>query len=154
MSPTNVRGPAADGPVNVSGVRPTARLSAYALAALSALHVAWAFGSSFPFRSRAELADAVVGTSTVPPSSACVTVAGALAVSAALVADMVPIAPILRRTAIGGVASVLGLRGVLGLIGRTDVLVPGSNSERFVRLDRRIYSPLCLGLSVGCLASY
>jgi hypothetical protein len=33
------------------------------------------------------------------------------------------------------------------------VLAPGSNSERFVRLDRRIYAPLCLGLSVGCLAS-
>ena len=62
-------------------------------------------------------------------------------------------APNFRRTAILGVASVLGLRGALGVMGKTEVLAPGSNSERFVRLDRRIYAPLCLGLSVGCLAS-
>ena len=62
-------------------------------------------------------------------------------------------APTLRRTTIRGVASVLGLRGALGLMGKTEVLAPGCNSERFVRLDRRIYAPLCLGLSVGCLTS-
>jgi len=134
-------------------VRRTARLTASVLTALSGLHLAWAFGSSFPFRSRAELADAVVGTSAVPPPSACVAVAGVLAAAAALVAEVVPIAPALRRTTICGVATVLGLRGALGLMVKTELLAPGSNSERFVRLDRRIYAPLCLGLSVGCLAS-
>jgi len=134
-------------------VRSTARLTAFLLAALSALHGAWAFGSSFPFRGRAELADAVVGTPAVPPPSACLSVAGALAGAAALIADVVPAPTILRRTAIVGVASALGVRGVLGLVGRTEALVPGSNSERFVRLDRQIYAPLCLSLSVGCLAS-
>jgi hypothetical protein len=134
-------------------VRLTARLTASVLTALSALHVAWAFGSSFPFRSRAELADAVVGTSEVPPPSACLAVAGTLAAAAALVAEVVPVAPNVRRTAIRGVASVLGFRGALGLMGKTEVLAPGSNSERFVRLDRRIYAPLCVGLSIGCLAS-
>ncbi len=134
-------------------MRLTARLTASVLAALSALHLAWGFGSSFPFRSRAELADAVVGTSAVPPASACLAVAGALAAGAALIANLVPIAPTLRRSAIRGVASVLGLRGALGLMGKTEVLAPGSNSERFVRLDRRIYAPLCLVLSVGCLSS-
>jgi len=134
-------------------VRLTTRLTVIVLAALSALHLAWAFGSSFPYRSRSELADAVVGTTTVPPFSACIVVAGALAAGAALVADVVPVAPKHRRAAIRGMAFVLGLRGGLGLIGKTEVLVPRSNSERFVRLDRRIYGPLCLGLSVACLFS-
>ena len=134
-------------------MRLTARLTACVLTALSALHLAWAFGSSLPFRSRAELADAVVGTSEVPPPAACLAVAGALAATAALVADVVPVAPSVRRTAIRGVASVLGFRGALGLMGKTEVLAPGSNSERFVRLDRRIYAPLCMILSIGCLAS-
>jgi hypothetical protein len=134
-------------------VRFSARLTTFVLAALSVLHVAWAFGSSFPFRGRAELADAVVGTSAVPPPSACLSVAGALAVAAALIADVVSTPTILRRTAIGGISSALGVRGILGIVGRTEVLVPGSNSERFVRLDRQIYAPLCLCLSVGCLAS-
>jgi hypothetical protein len=134
-------------------VRLTAPLTASVLAALSGFHLAWGLGSSFPFRSRAELADAVVGTSAVPPPSACFAVAGALAAGAALVANVVPIAPTLRRSALRGVASVLGLRGALGLMGKTEMLAPGGSSERFVRLDRRIYAPLCLGLSVGCLSS-
>jgi hypothetical protein len=134
-------------------VRLTGRLTAGVLGALSVLHVAWGLGSSFPFRSRAELADAVIGTSTVPPPPACFAVAGALAAGAALVADVVPISPTLRRSGVRGVASVLGLRGALGLVGKTERLAPGSNSERFVHLDRRLYAPLCLALSVGCLSS-
>ncbi len=38
-------------------------------------------------------------------------------------------------------------RGALGLAGRTDIVSPGSVSERFRRLDRRCYSPLCLALA-------
>ena len=38
-------------------------------------------------------------------------------------------------------------RGALGLAGRTDVLSPGSVSDNFRRLDRRVYSPLCLTLA-------
>ncbi len=44
------------------------------------------------------------------------------------------------------VAGVLGIRAGFGLAGRTDLLVPGSNSERFRRLDRRAFAPLCLVL--------
>jgi hypothetical protein len=40
-------------------VRLVARLSTSTLASSSALYVAWAFGSAFPFRSRHALADAV-----------------------------------------------------------------------------------------------
>jgi hypothetical protein len=42
---------------------------------------------------------------------------------------------------------VLAVRGGLGLAGRTDVMAPGSVSARFRRLDRAVYSPLCLLLA-------
>ncbi len=123
------------------------------LGVLSALHLAWGLGSSIPFRSRDELADAVVGTSLVPPPRACFAVAGALAAGAALAVPVAPIAPGVRRSALRVMAGVFGLRGALGLLGRTDVVSPGSNSERFLRLDRRLYAPLCLALSLGELAA-
>ena len=34
-------------------------------------------------------------------------------------------------------------------MGRTDLASRKSNSERFLRLDRRLYAPLCLALSLG-----
>ena len=43
--------------------------------------------------------------------------------------------------------AVLTTRGALGLAGRTDIVSPGSSSERFRQLDRQVYSPLCLTLA-------
>jgi hypothetical protein len=124
-------------------------LTSTALAGLGALHVAWSFGSAFPFATRDELADAVVGTRAVPPPGACRAVAVALFTAGGLVADL-PIAPrALRRIGRAGVATVLGVRGVAGLCARTDLLSPGSTSPRFRALDRQIYAPLCLVLALG-----
>ena len=134
-------------------MRITTRLTAGVLATLSALHFAWGLGSSVPFRTREELADAVVGTTAVPPAPACVAVAGALAAGAALVANAIPVASGLRRSALGVMACVFGLRGGLGLMGRTDMVSRGSHSERFLRLDRRVYAPLCVALALGCGAA-
>jgi hypothetical protein len=133
--------------------RIAASMTAGVLAVLSAMHLAWGLGASTPFRSRDELADAVVGSNTVPPPIACLAVAGALASGAALAAPMCSVAPGIRRPALHAMAAVFGLRGVLGLLGKTDVVSPGSNSERFLRLDRRLYAPLCLALSLGALAT-
>jgi hypothetical protein len=133
--------------------RIAAGLTAGVLAVVSALHVAWGFGASIPFRSRDELADALVGTTVVPPPMSCFVVAGALAAGAALAANVAPVAPDLRQSVLGVMAGVFGLRGALGLLGKTDVVSPGGNSERFLRLDRRLYAPLCLALSVGTLAA-
>ncbi len=123
------------------------------LGVLSALHLAWGLGSSIPFRSRDELADAVVGTSLVPPPRACFAVAGALAAGAAVAAPVVPVPPGVRRPALRVMAGVFALRGALGLVGRTDLVSRGSNSERFLRLDRRLYAPLCVALSLGALTA-
>ena len=130
------------------------RLTAAILAALAALHVAWGSGSSFPFRNRDDLADAVVGSSTVPRPAACLAVAGALTAGAVLVAGVGPQPPCIRRPLLLGVSSTLGLRGLLGWAGKTETIAPGSNSERFVQLDRRIYSPLCIALALGSLAAW
>jgi hypothetical protein len=49
--------------------------------------------------------------------------------------------------AVAGIAAILTGRGVLGLAGRTDLMSPVSTGERFRRLDRRVYGPLCLPLA-------
>jgi len=129
----------------------TKHLTAGTLVVIAGLHVAWGWGSPFPFADRDQLADAVVGARRVPSSSACYAVAGALGAAAALVQGVPRLAPRPRRVGLLGVAGVLGLRGVLGLAGRTGLASPGSESPRFRRLDRRLYAPLCVALALGAL---
>jgi len=124
-------------------------LTAGALFAIAALHAAWGAGRSFPFPDREHLADAVVGTSAVPPAPACYAVAAALTAAAALVQGFPTGRPTVRRVGLLGVVVVLGGRGVLGIAGRTDLVSPASSSARFRRLDRNLYSPLCLALATG-----
>jgi hypothetical protein len=129
------------------GPRPA--LTATALLAIAGLHVAWGLGSSFPFRTREELADSVVGSDQVPPLAACVAVASALAFAALLVAGVVPLPRALRTFALRIVMAVLATRGVAGAMGRTSTLSPGSDSPAFNQLDKRLYAPLCLWLAAG-----
>jgi hypothetical protein len=129
------------------------RLTSAALASIAGVHVAWGLGSTFPFATRAELADAVIGSPAVPPPGACYAVATALFAASALVAD-VRIGPRrVRRLGRQVVGGVLTVRGIAGLAGRTDVLLPGCASPRFRRLDRRIFSPLCLALALGAFTA-
>ena len=124
-------------------------LTAFSLIAIAALHVAWGLGSSFPFQSREELADSVIGTDEVPSLPACLAVASLLALTAALVVDLVPLPNRLRRFALRIASAVLATRGVAGAVGRTSTLSPGSDSPAFVRLDKKVYAPLCLWLAAG-----
>ena len=62
-------------------------------------------------------------------------------------------AAVCQRLGVTGVAAVLADRAGLGFAGRTDLASPGSVSTRFRRLDRRVYSPLCLALAAGALSS-
>jgi hypothetical protein len=127
----------------------TTHLTAMTLAALSGLHVAWGRGSAFPWSDRGELAEAVVGTSSVPGTLPCFGVAAALAVATSAVENWPRWPDRLHRLALAGLAAVLGGRGLLGLAGKTNVVSPGSDGARFRRLDRRVYAPLCLGLAAG-----
>jgi hypothetical protein len=129
--------------------RLTSRCTAIVLAAVAGLHLLWARGSSFPFSNRDDLAQSVVGSNNVPSAAACVAVSGALLSAAVLVAGTPPLPPMLRRLGVVGVTTTLATRGALGLAGRTDLVSPGSLSARFRRLDRRVFSPLCLALAAG-----
>ena len=123
------------------------------LGGLGVLHVAWGRGATFPFASRDDLNDAVIGSAHSPSPAACYSVAALLAVGASSVASSTLGASRLARLAAGGVATVLAARGALGLAGRTDIVSPASTSARFRRLDRRAFSPLCLALAVGAARS-
>jgi hypothetical protein len=128
-------------------------LTGTSLGALALLHAAWGWGSSFPFHDRAELADAIIGRPTVPSSRACFVVASLLTTGAATVLNLVPMPPWFRRGALATMAAVLALRSVAGFSANTSRLSKGSDSVRFRRLDRQLYSPLCLLLAIGSLGA-
>jgi hypothetical protein len=132
-----------------SDSKSTGRVTAMVLVAIAGLHVAWGLGSSYPFQSRDDLADSVVGTDEVPSPMACMAVAALLGLAATLVAGVLPLPRRVRTIALRVVTAVLTTRGVAGALGRTSTLAPGSDSPTFVRLDKRLYSPLCLWLAAG-----
>ena len=117
------------------------------LVGLAGLHVIWAAGASWPLPDTASLSDAVIGHDKFPSSTACLTVAGALAIGSAFVAGLPAHPDWLQRIGATGVAGVLATRGVLGVAGMTRLISQGSSSLRFRQLDRRLYSPLCLTLA-------
>jgi Protein of unknown function (DUF3995) len=116
------------------------------LAAIAALHAAWALGSRWPGGSDQALADHVVGQGAeLPPDWLTWLVAALLFTSAAVV-----------RAAAGGARGRLRLAAwaVAGvLLARSAVYVPidlaGGLDDIYSRLDLAIYSPLCLALGAG-----
>jgi hypothetical protein len=137
----------------IDGGKVSSRAAGAVLLALSALHVAWGLGSTAPFSTTEDLSDAVLGR--VPtddafvPAPTCFAVAAALTTAASLVVDRPRWPPGVRRLGLGVLGGTLATRGVLGAAGRTDLLVPGSTSDRFRRNDRRSFAPLCLTLSAA-----
>jgi len=129
-------------------------LASGALAALSALHVNWATGSTWPLSSEGELVDQVVGRpgQAAPSPAACLAVAGLLGIASSLVAGFPRSHPAVSRTGTAGVALIFGVRGGLGLAGRTDLVSPGSASKAFRSRDRRVYGPVCF--AIAGLAGY
>ena len=146
----SARAAAWESPGGVGSVSKTVRrATATTLAALSALHVAWATGSAFPVDHRDELADFVAGTNEMPPAPECLAVATLLGVAAGVVAGPRWLPESVGRLGCLTVANVLGVRAVLGASGYTRLIVPWTPSERFEQLDRRYYAPLCAALAVG-----
>jgi hypothetical protein len=132
-------------------VRTTGTAVSAALAATGGLHAVWA-RSPWPLATRAQFADAVIGVGEerVPGPAACVAVAGLLGAASYLVGARAGALPAagprwLRRTGTGVVAGVLLARGAAGPV----VFARIERTERFRRLDRRYYSPLCLALGAG-----
>lgn len=133
--------------------RPLAWSAAGILGALSAAHLLWGLGSSWPLRSREALARTVGGTpgAVVPGLGACGAVAGALAaaggltVSRVATADRARIPTGVSHLGVRVVSGVLALRGAFGFA--QSGLSPNSVTPEFRRLDLTAYSPLCLVLA-------
>lgn len=118
------------------------------LLALSVLHLLWALQVWWPIRDEVQLARAVAGfpgISQMPPPLACFFVAGALGVLAvSAMADVfAPAPPMLAWLATAGGALVFLARGAVGF---TPYWARATPEQPFRTLDRRYYSPLCLGL--------
>ncbi|MFG2694090.1 DUF3995 domain-containing protein [Kitasatospora sp. NPDC048407] len=130
-------------------MRATATAVAGTLAAVGALHAVWS-RSPWPCRDREQFADLVVGVAPdrLPSAGACLAVAGLLGTGAYLVAArggvLPPVGPRRLRTAgAAGVAGALLTRALAG------PLAFARRTPDFVRLDRRVYAPLCLALGTG-----
>jgi Protein of unknown function (DUF3995) len=124
------------------------------LLAISALHLAWAFGSTFPCKDRETLVRTVVGKSgggsSMPPSFSSALVAAATFLAAlwplmmqGRILTFVPIS----LQGLGAVILILVFlgRGVIGLTPWFRRLLP---MEPFVTLNRKYYSPLCIALGL------
>jgi len=127
--------------------------TATTLLAIGGLHAAWGSGSTFPFSTRDQLNDTVIGRGATPSPAACYGVAGLLTASSALVAGLPGHDNMLRRAGVCVVTVVLGARAALGFVGKTALVSPGSVSPKFLRTDKRVLSPLCLALAIGAASS-
>lgn len=125
-----------------TGRRALPTCAATLLGSAAAVHLLWATGSAWPARDRDDLADLVAGTQAFPGPVPCVAVAGVLTTAAALVAK--DAGGTRARAARAALAVGLAVRGVAGVTGRTRALVPWTPTDRFARMDRRFYGPLCL----------
>lgn len=117
------------------------------LAAIAALHAAWALGWRWPGGDDRELAERMIGAGAeLPPAWATAVVASALAGAAAVVraAARSPESPAARRLATA-VAGILLLRGTVSI----PIDLARGLTETYERLDITIYSPLCLALGAG-----
>lgn len=131
-------------------------LTAAGLAAAAAAHFAWARGSTWPRDSDDELADLVVGKRPMPPREASAAVGAALtgaAVGVAVAGHSTTGGPVGRVAGLAALitARVLRARGMGGLgMAAAGASTSGADAaDEFRQMDVRLYSPLCIGLSVG-----
>jgi hypothetical protein len=124
------------------------------LFAISALHLAWAFGSTFPCKDRDALVRAVVGRGgggSAMPSGISSALVAAATFMAALWPQMMQgrILTSMPASLIGLGAVVLVIvflaRGIIGLTPWFRRLLP---EEPFLTLNQKYYSPLCIALGL------
>jgi Protein of unknown function (DUF3995) len=127
--------------------RPAAVLVPAGLAAIAAVHAAWALGWRWPGHDDESLAERVVGAGAeLPPEPLVWAVAGLLGAAAGVVGAVgAGRREQVVRAAAWSVAGVLFVRGAASI--PVD-LIGGLESE-YARLDRAIYSPLSLALGLG-----
>lgn len=119
------------------------------LAAVSALHVAWVAGSSWPAKNKKALAEAVVGSKTEMPSAGPTLVVAAGTGAAALLAAGAFGEGKLQRAGVRAMGSVMLARACFG--GETALAALGlpKPGKQFIRLDTEYYRPLTAVLGVS-----
>jgi hypothetical protein len=127
------------------------------LVALAALHAWWGVGGRWPGHDEHSLVELVVGRTRsmrMPGLVACMLVASALLVAALLVAlqgkvisaDVGVQAERLVKSGFWIACAVFALRGLAGFIPPVFAYAHGTP---FARLNRLVYSPLCLLIATG-----
>ncbi len=134
-------------PLGYRMFRPAVIIVPTALAAIAAIHAAWAMGWRWPGGSDEALAERVVGAGAELPPEPVVWALAALIGAAATVVAAVGAGqrePFLRA-ATWTVAGVLIARGALSI---PIDLISGLDTT-YAQLDLALYSPLCLALGLG-----
>lgn len=143
-----------DGASYAGGVRRAFTISARVigftgLAAVSALHVAWAAGSSWPAKNKKKLAEATVGSAIEMPEAGPTLVVAAGTGAAALMATGALGNGRMQCTGLRLMGTVLILRSALG--GATALAALGlpKPGKKFKLLDAKYYRPLTAVLGVA-----
>jgi hypothetical protein len=122
-----------------------------AVVVIAALHAYWGLGGTWPERTAADLARAVVGDGRMrmPPPWSCFTVAALLAVVAAWPWAMLA-EPRSQPVLVVGIvaAAIFFVRGTAGYSPRWRRRF---STEPFATRDMRLYSPLCMILGTGMM---
>ena len=131
-----------------------AAVEAGLLAAIAVLHAAWGLGVRWLRHDDAALTALVVGSlrERMPPPLHCFLAAGAIFAAAVVVAAVGGVVRLPLRWGLVmllglGVTAVFAGRGVAGYLPAWRARHP---RLPFATLDRRIYSPLCLGIALSC----
>ncbi len=157
------------GTVRLRFIRDAPAVATVGLAAVSALHVVWARGSSFPASSPAELTALVAGIDPLQKSRPAADQGVATSRpghgapetwAVAILLAVAAVAVALTSRGIGGrrtrrivavSAAALATRAAAGIA--ADLADFGHMTPQFRRWNRRLYSPLCAVLSLGAFAS-
>jgi len=126
-------------------------LTSVGLSAIAVVHLNWARGGLWPATAQSTRYDKVTPPGMAAPGPvATYFVAGALAMAAGVVgARALGIDQWIVVTGTAVVVGVLALRAAQGFLS-SGVL---RRDSTYARLDRRYYSPLCLALAAGSLAT-
>ena len=131
-----------------------AAIESMLLAAIAALHAAWGGGVVWPRQNEEDLVRLVVGyrREQMPPPGHCFAAAGAILAAALIVGllagqSVSPLPPTMLTVLGIGVTAVFAGRGVAGYLPVWRARFP---REPFARLDRLVYSPLCLLIALTC----
>jgi hypothetical protein len=133
-----------------------ALLLTVALALIALIHAYWTAGGVWPGHSRAELAAIVVGRPRMRDMPSTGLSAAVTVLLAGIAAWPLLLGPLAARTmtprlAAAGSAVFAAVFLLRGIAGYTNAMAVRHSAQPFARLNRTLYSPLCLLIGIGFL---